>query len=87
MTVTTLKRGLDGLAAPASHATSEGNHQALALIHEWLAAYSGRDVALADLLCDRHASNPHHVAACFVDTSGQQESLTFAALRDRSASP
>ncbi len=54
-------------------------------VADWTATYGASDVSLADLLCDRHARNPHHVAAYFVDAAGKQEALTFAALRDRSA--
>jgi acetyl-CoA synthetase len=58
---------------------------ALVQIRDWLAVYGGRAVAPAALLCDRHADDPSRLAARCVDAAGQETTLTFAELRDRSA--
>ena len=63
----------------------DANDHTLPQIQEWIAAYGGPAVALADLLCDRHATQPERLAARFEDAAGREVPLTFAELRDRSA--
>jgi hypothetical protein len=54
-------------------------------VQAWLDEYSGSSVALADLLCDRHAADPQHVALRYTDASGGERTYTFAELRELSA--
>ncbi|MGH2615189.1 MAG: AMP-binding protein [Thermomicrobiales bacterium] len=63
----------------------DSNDHILARIQEWTAIYGGPPAAVADLLCDRHATQPDRLAARFEDAAGREVSLAFAELRDRSA--
>ena len=58
---------------------------AQAQVQAWLREFSGADVALAHLLCDRHAQEPDRVALVYEDATGHEATYTFAALRDLSA--
>ncbi|MGH3144870.1 MAG: AMP-binding protein, partial [Rubrobacter sp.] len=55
-------------------------------VREWISAYSGDSVAVADLLCDRFAGDDRKVALFYEDGEGREEKLTFARLREASAS-
>ena len=56
-----------------------------AQVHDLLATYGGREVCVANLLCDRHAEDSTRVALRYEDAAGQTSQLTFAELRDASA--
>ena len=62
----------------------DANDLVLARIQEWLATYDRPAVAVAELLCDRHAASPDRVAAICEDAAGREARLSFAELRDRS---
>ena len=57
-----------------------------AQVQEWVSAYSGHSIAVADLLCDRFADDGEKVALFYEDDEGREEELTFARLRELSAS-
>lgn len=57
-----------------------------AQVQEWVSAYSGDSVAVAELLCDRFAADGEKVALFYEDGEGREEELTFARLRELSAS-
>jgi acetyl-CoA synthetase len=57
-----------------------------ARLQELVSAYSGDSVAVADLLCDRFADDGEKVALFYEDDEGREEELTFARLRELSAS-
>ncbi len=54
-------------------------------VQEWLRKYGGADVAIAHLLCDRHAQASDRVALVYEDVAGKEARYTFAELRDLSA--
>ena len=54
-------------------------------VQTWLKEYGGPDVAVAHLLCDRHAQEPDRVALMYEDAAGRATRYTFAELRDLSA--
>jgi acetyl-CoA synthetase len=54
-------------------------------VQRWLSEYSGAGIAVAELLCDRHARMPERIALFYEDASGQEARITFAELRERSA--
>lgn len=47
-------------------------------VQEWIREYSGEDLSVADLLCDRH--DPRNVAFEFLDKDMNSRSLTFGEL-------
>jgi len=51
----------------------------------WLTQYSSAEIRLAELLCDRHAKDPHRVALRYEDASGGKAQYTFAEMLDQSA--
>lgn len=51
----------------------------------WSAEHDAPAVAVARLLCDRWADDPARVALRYEDASGGASTMTYAALRDRSA--
>ncbi|MCB0029026.1 MAG: hypothetical protein KDE28_14025, partial [Anaerolineales bacterium] len=58
-----------------------------AQLQKWLQAYGNEQVAVADLLCDRHAeqlSGGDNVALLYEDGAGNEAQFTFAELRDLS---
>lgn len=55
-----------------------------AQLDAWLADYAADKVAVADLLCDRHAPSGR-VALVYEDATGRSERYTFEELRDRSS--
>ena len=54
-------------------------------VQAWLREYGGPDVAVARLLCDRHAQDPERMALWYEDAAGKEARYTFAELRDLSA--
>ncbi len=54
-------------------------------IQAWLNEYDGANVAVAHLLCDRHAQEPDRVALRYEDATGKATTYTFTELRDLSA--
>lgn len=58
-----------------------------AQLQKWLQAYGNEQVAVADLLCDRHVeqlSGGDNVALLYEDGAGNEAQFTFAELRDLS---
>jgi acetyl-CoA synthetase len=51
----------------------------------WQAEHTGPAVALADLLCDRHAAPADPLALRYQDAAGTTRTYSFAELRDHSA--
>jgi acetyl-CoA synthetase len=56
-----------------------------ALVARWLDAYGRPRVAVAELLCDRHAVDPDRLALRHEDATGQACELTFVDFKERSA--
>jgi acetyl-CoA synthetase len=56
-----------------------------ALVDGWLRDYGGPRIAVAHLLCDRHAADPRRIALRYEDAAGREETYTFAELRELSA--
>src|SRR5258708_7892859 len=54
-------------------------------IQECLRRYGVGAVSVADLLCDRHATQPERLPLRHEDAAGRESRLTFAELRDRSS--
>ncbi|MBA3474129.1 MAG: AMP-binding protein [Rubrobacter sp.] len=67
----------------ARQASDSASHDAQ--VREWLSAYSGESVTVAELLCDRFAGDGEKVALYYEDGEGREEELTFARLRELSA--
>ncbi len=55
-------------------------------LREWVSLYHRDSVAVAELLCDRFATDGGKVALFYEDEGGREEKLTFARLKERSAS-
>ena len=51
----------------------------------WQAEHTGPAVALAELLCDRHAATADRLALRYQDATGTVRTYSFAELRDHSA--
>jgi acetyl-CoA synthetase len=83
--------GRFGLARTISDAEDNGgeivdaNELILARVRDWLDAYDRPAVAVADLLCDRHATDGTRLALRYEDASRRATRLTFFELLDRSA--
>jgi acetyl-CoA synthetase len=56
-----------------------------AMVEGWLREYGGPRIAVAHLLCDRHAADPRRIALHYEDAAGRTETYTFAELRELSA--
>jgi acetyl-CoA synthetase len=56
-----------------------------AMVEGWLREYGGPRIAVAHLLCDRHAADPRRVGLRYEDATGREETYTFAELCDLSA--
>ena len=54
------------------------------LVRNWVERYSGPEICLADLLCDRHALT-ERIALRYEDSAGREDSFRFAELQDLSA--
>jgi acetyl-CoA synthetase len=54
-------------------------------IAAWGAAHTGSAVAVAELLCDRHAAGPDRLALRYQDAAGTTSAYSFAEMRDQSA--
>jgi acetyl-CoA synthetase len=54
-------------------------------VQAWLSESGGATVPLAHLLCDRYAADPTRVALRYEDATGNEQTYTFAELRDTSA--
>jgi acetyl-CoA synthetase len=57
----------------------------LAGIDDWRSEYGGCAVDVADLLCDRHASNPERLAAICENSTGVATRLTYVQLQEQSS--
>jgi acetyl-CoA synthetase len=53
-------------------------------VDQWLQEFARRPLSVAEVLCDRWATNPARVGLYYEDPSGPAERVTFAALRERS---
>jgi acetyl-CoA synthetase len=67
------------------HHDPVADEDAAASVAHWLEAYGGPRVAVAELLCDRHAADPNRLALRYEEAAGRASELTFGDLRDRSA--
>ena len=54
-------------------------------IAAWGAEHTGSAVAVAELLCDRHADVPDRLALRYQDATGTTSTYSFAEMRDHSA--
>src|SRR5215831_20499452 len=54
-------------------------------IAAWGAEHTGSAVAVAELLCDRHAAGPDRLALRYQDATGTTSTYSFAEMRDQSA--
>jgi acetyl-CoA synthetase len=68
-----------------SHTDAAVASDVAAMVEGWLREYGGPRIAVAHLLCDRHAVDPRRVALRYEDATGREETYTFAELRDLSA--
>src|SRR4051812_7762498 len=57
----------------------------LTRIDDWRSEYGGCAVDVADLLCDRHASNPERLAAICENSTGVATRLTYVQLQEQSS--
>jgi acetyl-CoA synthetase len=57
----------------------------MALVERLVQTYSGRECAVASLLCDRYADDPHRIALRFEDQVGRETQLSYADLRELSS--
>ncbi len=56
-----------------------------ARVAQWIEEYSGSDVSLGYLLCDRHCSDPGRIALRYEDAGGVSSNLSFEELREQSS--
>jgi len=64
--------------------TNKGD-EALTQVHTWLHTYTGDDVSVAGLLCDRHADGSGRIALQYEDATGNQSRLSFDELSEHSS--
>jgi acyl-coenzyme A synthetase/AMP-(fatty) acid ligase len=53
-------------------------------VDRWLREYARRPMSVAEVLCDRWATDPSRVGLHYEDPGGRAERITFAALREDS---